>query len=300
MADTPWYQGVDPASGGPVDYAPNQQGEIKGKKVNTSPSVVQDFMNGLNAIGHFGGTTMPNTLQRQALGLIPFNDPTVGGQALRPNDTGKKKGGKNKAAAAAAGPQPTSNPTATAQPSNVDDALTMGLGMFFQQYLAPMMAMQSQVNNNLIGQWGGAMQNALKQPMPEGVKQVLQASYPQQAQLLSMENQAGLQQAAGAGNFQQLMQELGGQTSATQALQDAFQKAATYQELGAGSPASLATVLQGALGGNSTLAGALASLLGTGGGVGGLLPNNPAVASALNTAATANQAAGAGYTPPKP
>lgn len=181
--------------------------------------------------------------------------------------------------------------------SSTDDALTMGLGMFFQQYLAPMLAQTSQTNNNLISQWGSAMNNALQQPMPQGVRQTMAAFVPQQEQMLGMMNQAGLQQAAGTIPFQQLMQGLTSQTTATQALQDAFMKAATYQELGAGSPTSLAGLLTGALGGSGTLGGGLAQLL-SGGGGGALLPSNPAVNAALTGATAANQTASQGYTNP--
>jgi len=151
-------------------------------------------------------------------------------------------------------PPPTATATATTGTQAPNDALTMGLGMFFNQYLAPLMQQQQQANSALIGQYGKAMDKATSHPLPPGVADILNATTPQSQGMMQMMNQAGAQQALGMAPFEQLMQQIGGQVNAQQALQDAYTKWASNVALyGGGSPA-LSQALQkqfpqGSLGG---------------------------------------------------
>jgi hypothetical protein len=168
----------------------------------------------------------------------------------------------------------------------------MGLGMFFKQYLAPLLASQSQQNSSLIQAYGNTMNQMMNQAgqaggLPPGIAQILKTTTPQNQMVDQMLNQSAQQQALGAIPYQQFIQGVGGQSSAMQALTDAFLKAATAQEINV-NPTSLGGVLGQILGSNTT-AGGLASILSQGSTLPGL---------SLPGAAGANSVAGAGYTPP--
>lgn len=216
----------------------------------------------------------------------------MGGPATIASDPTSGGGGGGKGKGKTPGGSSSGTTGDPQQPQQQADALTMGLGMFFQQYLAPMIQAQSQANMGLIGNWGNAMQQALKNPLPPGVAQTIGANVPQEQMLMGMLNQAQMQQAGAP--YQTLISQIGGQSSAMQALMDAFTKAATYQELGAGSPVQLGNLLSGILGGSNTLAGGLAQLLGGSSNIAtGLTPSNSAISAAL-----AQQNAASGYTNP--
>lgn len=190
-------------------------------------------------------------------------------------DLGGGGGGKAQAQTpdVIAPPIPTSSTAAGGGQTGPNDALTMGLGMFFKQYLAPLLQQQSQTNNALIGQYGTAMNQALSHQLPPGIKEIMSASVPQQQGLMEMMNQAGVQQAAGAGPYEQFIQGVGGQSSAMQALADAFTKMATASSIYGGQAGPLSSALTQALGGPNTLGGLLAGVVGgAGGGAGGLSP----------------------------
>lgn len=169
-------------------------------------------------------------------------------------------------------PVPASTASATGAANPTNDAVTMGLGMFFQQYLAPLLQQQSQTNNALIGQYGTAMNQAMSHALPPGVKDILSASTPQTQGLLQMMNKAGEQQAAGAGPYQQLVQGLGQESSAQQALYDAFTKWANNVALYGGTTGPLSSALTQQLGGPGTLGGQLAGVIGQAGSGQGLIP----------------------------
>lgn len=162
----------------------------------------------------------------------------------------------------------TSDPPATtttgggqATTPQLPDALTAGLGMFFSQYLAPMMGQISAQNNTMISDWGNAMNQALAQPLPAGVKAVMQPWVGANQQMLGMINQAGAQQAASTIPFTQFLNTVGNQTTAMQAMTEAFTKAATEQELGISNPTALQTAISQA-GGLPQGLGALVQMLG--------------------------------------
>jgi hypothetical protein len=165
---------------------------------------------------------------------------------------GKGKGGQaGQDAATTAPPLPTAG-GGTAAPN---DALTMGLGMFFKQYLAPLMQQQQQANSALIGQYGTAMNQAMNNPLPPGIKGILSATTPQTQGTMQMLNQAGEQQALGAAPFEQFMQQIGQQSAAQQALTDMFSKwAGSVALYGGAAPQAGAALAQqfpsGSLGAN--------------------------------------------------
>jgi len=149
---------------------------------------------------------------------------------------------------------------ATAPPTT-NDAITMGIGMFFQQYLAPMLQQVNQQNQQLEAGAQNMMKQDVNMPLPPGIANIVKGFNPQINQLLGMQNTAGLQAALGTIPFQQLMQGVGGETSALQALQQALQHAATYQALSTG---------------GSNIGSVLGSLFppgSVGAGVAGLLPS---------------------------
>lgn len=199
--------------------------------------------------------------------------------------TPAKKPAATTPAAAAQQPGSGSNPT--------NDALTMGLGMFFKQYMAPLMQMQNQQNTSAIKQYGDTMNQALQNPLPDGVKQIMQANLPQQQQLMQMLNQASAGTAASAIPYANITQGLGQETSALQAMLEGFTKAATASELGLANPSALQNIASGVLGSNS-VGGILAQALGGGGATG--LPGlaSPAVAQAAGQTGTTGQTGTAG------
>ncbi len=196
-------------------------------------------------------------------------------------------GAANPSSGAAAKPAAATPTTTTATPASPDDAITMGLGMFFNQYLAPMLAQQNSTNQGLISQYGSMMNQAMDQSLPPGIKSIMSTLLPQQMQLMTALNQSTENTTANTIPFTNLMNQLSQSTSAQQALTDAFTKAATYQELGAGSPVALSSLLTNILGGSNTLAGGLASLLG---GATNTLPTTASGASANATAGSTSTA----------
>lgn len=160
-------------------------------------------------------------------------------------------------------PPPAGSTTGTTSPA--DNALMMGIGMFFQNYLAPLLAQQNASNQTLTNQAQSAMTQALGNPMPAGVKQTLEAQQPQDLLLQRLANQAGYQQAMGTIPFQQTMQAIGGETSGMGALTDAFTKWANNIALYGGTTGPLSSALQQAVGGPNTLAGQLAGVVGQSG-----------------------------------
>lgn len=189
--------------------------------------------------------------------------PTTFGQAVGQagKTVGIGGGGKKPAdPAAATPPQPTATKQPTAQAP--DDVFTAGLGMFFSQYLAPMMQQISQRNNSMINQWGDTMNQLLQQPLPAGVAAIMKPWVAQNAQTLGMINQAGAEQLYGQGNFNTLMNQLGQESSAQQALATALPTAAANQMLGGGGGAQgVAQMLANQGLANTPIGGAVLSLL---------------------------------------
>lgn len=242
------------------------------------------------------------------------NDALKGVVELSPSIEGVKTffggggggGGKKKPAAPA---QASSTTDTVPQPANTptDDALTMGIGMFFQNYLAPLMAKQNAANAQLTNQWGAAMNQALQNPMPAGVKQTLQAQLPQDMFLQNLANQSGYQQAAGYIPFQQMIQGLGAETSASQASQEAYTHAVTEALLNQGAPQAVVNavapylaggasglagqLLQGSLASITPVPGATTNAAGTTGATAGQVTTPAAAQSQTQTAATAIQQA---------
>jgi hypothetical protein len=131
-------------------------------------------------------------------------------------------------------PTPPPPPTGqtTPQPPAPDDVLTSGLGMFFSQYLAPMMQQINSQNNSMINQWGDTMNTLLQQPLPAGVKAIMQPWVAQNAQTLGMINSAAANQVAGQIPFNTLMNELGQQAQGQQAVAAAIPTAAANAAIG--------------------------------------------------------------------
>lgn len=123
-----------------------------------------------------------------------------------------------------------------------NDALSMGLMMFFQNYMAPLMKQINDSNQQLIGQYGSAMQGAQNVPMPAGMKQFFANESAGTAQNLALQNQAGAAQAAGTIPFQYLLQGLGQETAAQQLAAQALPHAAALQELNLGQGSALASL----------------------------------------------------------
>jgi len=160
-------------------------------------------------------------------------------------------------------------------PPSPNDALTMGLQMFFSQYLAPQIAQINQANQSAMGSINANMQNALSQNLPPGVKQAVEGYTPIIAGLTNQLNNAAGQAALQMGPFTAMLQGLGANTAALQGLEGAIPKAAATQMFGAGTGGQLGT-LYGNLIGQDSLFGMLAPmLLGTNAGTG--LPGLPGV-----------------------
>lgn len=178
------------------------------------------------ATAHWLISQIPNMTYGQ------LNDPTQAQQSaletaianLDPKDAQAVLNALPKGSAMTADVQKSLTPQTQGAGQQTNDALTMGMGMFFQQYLAPMMQQMNQANNTAIQGYGTAMNQALKNPLPPGVAQIMSAQLPQQQGLMSMLNAAGAQQAAGAGPFQQFIQGVGGEASKYQSLIDAVTK----------------------------------------------------------------------------
>lgn len=224
------------------------------------------------------------------IGKNSNQDPNAPGVHINPNGSFgdwlsnlfSSGGGGKKAARPAA---TTAAPAQTTNTGNVDDVLNMGLGMFMNQYMAPYMQALSQQNNQTISNWGNTMQQMNTSALPPNVRQLINATYPMQGQLLSMLNQSTANQTAQAPAFNQFLTQLGGLTTGEQALQQAFAHAATASDLNLGNQTQLSSALQQALnqyGGNNNQASILAALL-AGGSASTSLPQLP---SAIQQAAT--------------
>lgn len=191
-------------------------------------------------------------------------------------------GNPNNATTAKMAPAAT-GPTNTQQPANVNDVLNMGLGMFMNQYMAPYMQALSQQNNQTISNWGNVMGQMNTQALPPNVRQLINATYPMQGQLLSMMNQSQANQVANVAPFNQFLTQLGGETSGIQALQQAFAHAATASDLNLGNQTALGTALQQVLqqyGGANSQGSILAALLAGAGSSTGVPGLPPAIAQA--------------------
>ena len=140
-----------------------------------------------------------------------------------------------------------------------NDAMQMGLQMFFQQFMAPMLKNISDSNNTLINQYGNALQKSMAGPLPPGEKELLQAQTAQTQQDLTMQNQAGAMMAAGAGPFQELISGLGAETSAAQALPASLLHAITLGQTNLGNVSGIQALAQAAGIPASSLAGILLS-----------------------------------------
>jgi hypothetical protein len=170
--------------------------------------------------------------------------------------------------------------------------MTMGLGMFFQQYMAPQMQMMAQANQGLLNQGQQNVQQALNAPgVTPQMKAALGPIAAMTNQLGNQMNTAGFNATANAIPFQQLMQGMSGQTSAYQAMTEMFNKAATEYLLGSGSPGALQSVIAGALPPGSQAAGLLQAIGSGSGSVPGVTGIPP------QTAQGANAIAGAGFQP---
>jgi hypothetical protein len=143
-------------------------------------------------------------------------------------------------AAAAANTQTTSTAPAATPP---DDVLTAGLGMFFSQYLAPMMSQINSQNNQLIGQWGNTMNQALNQPLPPGIKAIMQPWVGQNQQMLGMINTSAADQVLGQIPFNTLMNSLQMAGQGEQAIAAGLPTAAADQLLAQGSSSGLASLV---------------------------------------------------------
>jgi len=148
-------------------------------------------------------------------------------------------GGKKKKATDTAATDPPAGQAAPTQQSP-DDVFTAGLGMFFSQYLAPMMSQINNQNQGLISQYGNAMNNALSQQLPAGVASVMKPYLAQNEQLMALANNAGAQQLTNQIPFQNLVNALGSQGQGLQALATALPTAAADQALGSGNPQAVA------------------------------------------------------------
>ena len=168
-------------------------------------------------------------------------------------------------------PPPTPAPptakttTPTTPPANPDDVFKAGLGMFFSQYLAPMMQQISNQNNSLIGQYGNMMNEALKGPLPAGVASTMKAFEAQNMQLDESMNNAAMLKAGTTIPFTLLLNQLGQSSQAQQTLAQALQSAAAQQLLGTGNTQGLAQMIAN-MGGNTTMEGVIANALLNSGG----------------------------------
>lgn len=162
-------------------------------------------------------------------------------------------------------------------PPTTNDALNMGLQMYFQQYLAPQMQAVNQANQATIGSYQNMMNNALQQNLPPGVKNVLQGWQPLMGELNTQLNTAAYNAAANTIPYQNFLTGVGGLTSAIQGLEAAVPKAAATQAYGSGTGSALGSTLQQQIGTNNQFGNAIAQLLQAGGtsGIPGLTGGTP-------------------------
>jgi len=158
----------------------------------------------------FSPASLWDSLSNGILGLkVPFSGGGTVGGAYDALNSGMNKlydaamGNKSSSDTSSQGSTTTNtnntNTTNTnTQQNNPGDALTMGLGMFAQQYLMPLMNQMNAQNNQLNQAWGADMQNALKQPLPPGVKEIMSATAPTEQLLSGLQNRSGMQMAATA------------------------------------------------------------------------------------------------------
>ena len=151
--------------------------------------------------------------------------------------TGGGSDKKKKAVTTATPPQPTGDPPQ--QQQSAPDAFTAGLGMFFSQYLAPMMQQINSQNQGLISQYGNAMNQALQQPLPAGVASVVKPYLAQNEQLMTLANNAGASQLTNMIPFQSMINALGTYGQGQQALASALPTAAANQLLAGGNTQGL-------------------------------------------------------------
>lgn len=119
-------------------------------------------------------------------------------------------------------------------PQTPNDVLTMGMNLFMNQYMQPLMAKMNAANMQGVQQYAGAMNQALQGPLPPGVAQFAKAMAPQMEGNMAMLNQANAAQAAGAPMFNAFMSGVGGEAQNLQQLIDIYTKlssAADVQQL---------------------------------------------------------------------
>src|SRR5215467_45612 len=164
---------------------------------------------------------------------VPYQEYSYKGQAY--DYTGKKqKGGIND-------PVPTGDPPPTQQ--SAPDAFTAGLGMFFAQYLAPMMNQINAQNQGLISQYGNAMNQALANPLPAGVAATMKPFLAQNEQLLALANNAGAQQVGWEIPFQNMVNQIGSYSQALQTANQILPQAAASQALASGNTQAIGQML---------------------------------------------------------
>src|SRR5215471_154927 len=140
------------------------------------------------------------------------------------------------------GPPTDTQPTATQQPTqpSADDVFTAGLGMFFSQYLAPMMQQINSQNTGLINQWGDTMNKELAQPLPAGVAAIMKPWMAQNAQTMQLMNNAAAMQTAWQVPYNTMMNQVGKEGEGLQAMAQAIPQAAAAQMIANQNPQAMA------------------------------------------------------------
>jgi hypothetical protein len=255
------------------------------------PSSIYDFATGnwkggLNQIARtIPGVGIAEDISGAAGG--PSNVAQIAGDFMNAIGSIGGGGGGKKAPPPPAGAKPTATQP---QGINPNDALTMGLQMFFTKYLMPQMAAINQSNMATIGDWQQMMNQSANLPLPPGVANIVKQDTPMISSLMGGLNTAAFDAASNAGSYQNFLQSIGANTAAQQAAQQAFTHAATLQALQT-NPGLLSQVITQNVGGANTMTGGLLQALGSGGIAG--LNTPPTGTTTPATTGTTTPSAGA-------
>jgi hypothetical protein len=182
-------------------------------------------------------------------------------------------------------PQPTST-NVTVQPP---DAVTAGLGMFFQQYLAPMLSQLGAQQNTAINAYGNLANQAANLPgVSPSQKASIESQTAQDQMNLQGLNEAAANQSVYGPLYAQVMNQLGNQNQAMQQLLGWL----NTQGMLSMSPQALQQLWGREMQGGNPVLGGLLNAIATGGSVvpgqGGSTPSKgkgattPAVGTAAN------------------
>jgi hypothetical protein len=203
--------------------------------------------------------TLPGSAAPKSGFFSPYPNAFDIGKGVKNITGGGGGGGKKKAPAATDPPPPTGQVQPTQQ--SPDDVFTAGLGMFFSQYLAPMMSQINAQNQGLIGQYGQAMNSALSQQLPAGVASVMKPYLAQNEQLMALANNAGASQLTDQIPFQNMLNAIGSEGQGLQAAASALPAAAASQALSSGNSQAVGQMLANMGLGNSPVGAGILSLL---------------------------------------